>query len=138
MLQLKTNFDLNKLKRILKGDYKMIRITRATPYKDMLRAYKIFIDGVYRGDIRRNGVKEFEVENGIHTVCAKIDWCNSNELCVEVADSTVELEVGNAIEGKKHFAITAYITILKDQYLYLIKKEDVDMSQGEDSSSVTE
>jgi len=61
----------------------MIRITRGSAYKDMFRAYKIFIDGIYYGEIKQNEIKEFAVENGKHTICAKIDWCGSNELCVD-------------------------------------------------------
>ena len=52
----------------------MIRVTRGSSYTDIIRAYKIFIDGVYCGDIKRNETVEFPVENGRHEVCAKIDW----------------------------------------------------------------
>ena len=108
----------------------MIRITRENKINDALRAYKIYIDGTYRGDIRKDETKEFEVENGSHEVVAKIDWCRSNELCVDVNNSIVELEVGNskgtagiwfgALFGLVGWFIQiAHVTFLRHKYLWL-------------------
>ena len=97
----------------------MIRITRGSSYADKLRAYKIFIDGVHRGDIKRNETVEFPVENGRHKVCAKIDWCSSNSLFVEVNDSAVSIEVGSPLVGWRSFLALVYITSLRHKYLWL-------------------
>lgn len=104
----------------------MIRITRASQYADGARAYRIVIDGVERGKIKRGETKEFEVENGVHTVCAKMDWCGSPELCVEVNDSVVELVVGNALIGVKHLLSGLYMTVWRNKYLFLIEKSEYD------------
>ena len=67
----------------------MIRITRENSFADKLRAYKIFINDEYRGDINKNETKEFPLDKGNHVIYAKIDWCRSNELCIDVNDSNI-------------------------------------------------
>ena len=92
----------------------MIRITRENSFADKLRAYKIFIDDEYRGDISKNEIKEFPLDNGIHVVYAKIDWCRSNKLSIDVNDSVVKLEVGSSLKGRKlwiPFIEIFYITL---------------------------
>ena len=100
----------------------MVRITRKLQNVDMLRAYKIYIDGVYRGKIKFDETKEFKVEKGIHKVRAKIDWGGSNTLSVDVSDSVVELEVGNAVTGWKSLFLKYYITFGAHKYLFLREK----------------
>jgi len=97
----------------------MIRVTRGSVFRDLIRAYKIFINDVYCGDIMDDETKEFAVANGRHTVCAKIDWCRSNVLYVEVNNSIVELEVGNSMKGWRFLLMSFYMTIWKDKYLWL-------------------
>ncbi|MCL2842228.1 MAG: hypothetical protein FWE28_02010 [Oscillospiraceae bacterium] len=106
----------------------MIKITRGPMLRDVLRGYKIYIDDIYRGEIQIDDTKEFEVENGIHVVCAKLDWCRSNELRVEVNDSVVELEVGNSLRGWRFWLMSFYMTVGRDQYLFLREKESTDTS----------
>jgi len=89
----------------------------------MIRPYKIFIDNIHCGDIMSDETKEFVVDNGSHTVCAKIDWCRSNELCVDINDSVVELEVGNSLIGWKFLFMSLYMSIWRDKYLFLKEKE---------------
>jgi len=96
-----------------------IRLTRRDTYADKIRAYKIFIDCVYHGDIKRNEIKEYEVSNGNHVICAKIDWCRSNELNVSVQDSVVEVEVGSSLTGWKSWFSIIYITFLRHKYLWI-------------------
>lgn len=107
----------------------MIRLARGNDYVDKFRAYNIFIDDVYRGDIKRNEVKEFEVATGEHIIYAKIDWGRSNKLCVcvNVSNSILELEIGSSITGKKlfiPFILILYATLLRNKYLYIRDKSD--------------
>ena len=103
----------------------MIKITRGSHiHVDKLRAYKIYINGIHRGDIRVGETKEFPVSDGFHTVQAKIDWCGSRELHVEVRDSAVALEVGSFTEfNKSSFAIISHLTYKRYEYLWL--REDM-------------
>ena len=108
----------------------MIRLTRGDAYTDKIRAYKIFIDDVHCGDINRNETKEFVVDDGIHVIYAKIDWCRSNKLCVNVDNSTIELEIGPSLSVSDPkfwffpFIEILYITIYRNKYLWIKKKED--------------
>jgi hypothetical protein len=88
----------------------------------MMRAYKIYIDGVYRGKIKRNATKDFEVGNGTHVVVAKMDWCRSNKLCVSVNDSIVEVEVGNSFVVGKFLVNLEHMTFSWDEALWLKEK----------------
>ena len=98
--------------------------TLSAYFRDALRSYQIFIDGVECGDISRGETKEFAVDNGHHIVRAKIDWCGSNELCVDVNDSIVELEVGSSLEGWRILFMEYYMSFGKNKYLRLRKKGD--------------
>ena len=97
----------------------MIRITRGSYWSDMARAYKIFIDGVHRGNVKYGETVDFSVENGLHEVCAKIDWCRSSSLFVEVSNSTVNIEVGPSAIGWRRWVGLVYATFLRHKYLWL-------------------
>jgi len=105
----------------------MIRITRVSN-SARFRFYKIFIDDVYRGKIDVDETKEFEVENGTHTVYAKLDWGRSNKLCVHVNDSIINLEVSDAVTGWKNLFLIVYATFLAHKSLLLKEVESVDTS----------
>ena len=94
----------------------MIRITKG-PLE--MRSYKIFINGIYRGRIKWNETVDFPVENGIHEVRAKIDWCSSNRLFVEVNNSTVNLEVDRSLMWLGGLRGFLYITFWRHKYLLL-------------------
>ena len=125
----------------------IIKITRKHEWADMLRVYKIFIDDIHSGNIKRNETKEFYVDNGVHVVCAKIDWVRSNDVSVDVNNAMVELEVGStvalqkaqipfiemvvcgdiiktlfAILFQKFINIMAYISVWRNNYLWIREK----------------
>ena len=99
----------------------MIRITRVRPYSELLRSYKIFIDGTCRGRIGVDETLEFEVENGEHTVYAKIDFYKSNILCINV---------DNSIVGWRRLFYWVYMTFLARKQLWLREKA-VDTTSGD-------
>lgn len=68
------------------GEGSRIQITRRTTYWwDLLRAYRIYIDGQYVGKIRNGEAAEFLVAPGLHEVFLRIDWCGSPRLSVKCA-----------------------------------------------------
>jgi len=105
----------------------MIRVTRVSAYTDRFRKYEIYIDDLLRGHIKNKETKEFPVENGTHIIYAKIDWCRSSELEIDVDGSVVDVEVGPSLQGAKHLIPLneiVHITALKDEYLWIKKKDD--------------
>jgi hypothetical protein len=65
-----------------------------------MRDFKIFIDGQQVGDIGNGETKEFSVAVGKHNVIAKIDWCSSPDVAIEIKDNeTKELRVSSFKNG---------------------------------------
>jgi len=110
----------------VEGD--MIRITRGNAWRDKLRAYKIYANDMYLGDISNNEVAEFSVAKGHYSICAKIDWCGSNTIDIVVDDELVELEVGSSVKKNSWWKelIPFYeiyqMTIKRNKYLWLREK----------------
>jgi hypothetical protein len=73
-----------------------IKIKRTTEWVNMGRNYKIFIDGQFVGKIASGATKEFQTTAGQHIVVAKIDWCSSPNISINVnSNETKYLKVGN-------------------------------------------
>lgn len=71
-----------------------IRIKRTNEYSNLLRDYKILIDGQQVGTIANGETKDFSTTVGQHTVTAKIDWCSSPDVSVDVKENqTIALNV---------------------------------------------
>ena len=104
----------------------MIRITRVKHLADSA-VYEIYIDDVYRGYIEGGDTMDFEVENGRHTVYAKVGRSGSKELCVDVNDSVVELELDCIMSGLELYMsplkAISYNSSRKDEYLILQVKD---------------
>lgn len=100
----------------------MLKISRDRAYCDRYRKYKIFIDNAYVGTIKANETCEYIVAPGRHTVYAKIDWCRSNILSIDIGNQDKYVEVGASATGYKILIIYLYITFLKNTYLWLKEK----------------
>jgi len=53
-------------------------------WRDLLRSYRLEVDGELRGTVRRGQVLELEVPAGSHAVRARIDWTGSPDIVVDV------------------------------------------------------
>jgi hypothetical protein len=74
----------------------ILRVFRHSGYVDKLRKYKILVNGSEVGAIARNSVVDFTVPSGAVKITARIDWCRSQPLLVEVRPGKrVEIEVFN-------------------------------------------
>jgi hypothetical protein len=78
-----------------------IRLKRTSEYNNRMRDYKIFIDGQQIGTIANGETKDFPVTVGQHIVTAKVDWCSSPDLSVDINDNqTKNLKVGGFRNGQ--------------------------------------
>ncbi len=78
-----------------------IRLKRTSEYNNRMRDYKIFIDGQQVGTIANGETKDFPATEGQHTVTAKIDWCSSPNISVDINDNqTKNLKVGGFRYGQ--------------------------------------
>lgn len=97
-----------------------VRVRRTQQPADLLRKYRIFIDGVLVGHLAHGGELAVEVPPGFHSVVVWIDWCRSNVVGIEVRDGTeCLLEVGSNLRGWRLLLIFLYITLWRARYLYL-------------------
>jgi len=73
-----------------------LKVVRRSQYADYLRAYKIFVNRRQIGTIARDGVLDVEVQSGLLTIDASVDWGRSQPLTIEAApNQTIEIEVAN-------------------------------------------
>lgn len=73
----------------------ILNIQRAHSLTNRWRDYEIIIDGEAVGTISPNETKAFNVAKGQHTINAKIDWCSSPDLIVELNENlTQTIHVG--------------------------------------------
>ncbi|HET6864551.1 MAG TPA: hypothetical protein VFH80_01465, partial [Solirubrobacteraceae bacterium] len=59
------------------------------PIGDVLRTYKVVIDGDRAGDIRRGETKTFDVAPGRHEIYLEIDWAKSRNLELNLSSGDV-------------------------------------------------
>lgn len=92
-------------------------VKRAGGYADFLRAYRILVDDIELGRIKRNSRLQLTIPAGQHVIGAKIDWTRAAPIVIDVKPGgTVTVEVSNT-----HGALKSEhaITTGRDTYLTL-------------------
>jgi hypothetical protein len=75
---------------IVAGPTSQITLKRLRrPLGDLLRTYKVVIDGNTVGDIRRGETKTFDVPPGQHEIHLEIDWAKSRDLDLNLSSGDV-------------------------------------------------
>ncbi|MBP1841743.1 hypothetical protein [Formosa algae] len=64
-----------------------IRVERNSEWNNKARAIGIYIDGEKVGTINDGETQEYELENGKHEIFAKIDWCSSPKIELNIAQN---------------------------------------------------
>lgn len=82
-----------------------ITIERSNEYANYFRAIKIYIDDEYVGSISRGENVEYDVEEGAHTVRAKIDWCGSKEYTIDAKSAEEQILKLRGYKGFKYLSI---------------------------------
>lgn len=85
------------------------RITfyRGGGWMDRFRAYTLSVSGETVGTIKRNSRLSVEVEAKPHMVMARIDWCSSDYLFVDLQDGgEAHIEVSNPHNPWKGASVT--------------------------------
>lgn len=86
-----------------------ITIERSNEYANYFRAIKIYIDGEYVGNINKGESIEYDVEEGQHTVKAKIDWCGSKEYTVDAKNDDEQVLYLRGYKGAKYLSLLVVI-----------------------------
>jgi len=94
-----------------------VKIHREKQFADAARAYRIFVDGEQKGEIRRDSTEDFFVSEDTHRIHLKIDWCGSAEIEFTArAEETIEFDCGNNTKG---FFAMYYVLFAPNEYLWL-------------------
>ncbi|MBW8523938.1 YusG family protein [Chryseobacterium chendengshani] len=93
-----------------------IIINRSSEFSNILRSIEIFLDNEKIGEIKDGESKEFEIAAGNHALKAKIDWCSSNLINLNIKEEEI---LRYNLSGRNPFLALFYITLGKDQYLEL-------------------
>src|SRR5216683_4990062 len=73
-----------------------LRLIRRSQFRDMLRSYKILVNGTQVGSIARNSVLDIEVPSDPFMLEARVDWGRSQPMTIEATpDRKIEIEVSN-------------------------------------------
>jgi len=96
-----------------------IVIHRTSQYANKVRSIGIYINGQKAGTIEDGEVKEFFVSPGSSEIRAKIDWCRTRPLTLNLQEGqTVELELGSPLKGMNILFAIVYIFRIND-WIYL-------------------
>ena len=90
-------------------------------WRDLLRAYKVEIDGTVVGKIRRGETMRHDLSPGRHVVRLKIDWCASREVALDGA-ADERLICG---PGGGPFAALANVVAWPDEYIILCRETEL-------------
>jgi hypothetical protein len=94
-------------------------ISRTSQYANKLRAIDIYVDNIKVDSINDGEEKIIKVSPQIHTVFAKIDWCKSKTLTINLTENKqIKLICGSKLEGiKAYFAL--FLIFFKNQFVFL-------------------
>lgn len=94
-----------------------MKISREWAKVDMLRAYKVVLDGKVIGKIKNDETRDFRIPSGSHELSLKIDWCRSNTIGFTAGSASTTFSCGsNATNGASGLI---YIVFLRSKYLWL-------------------
>ena len=91
-----------------------IIINRASEYSNKVRNIKILLDGTEIGKIKDGESKTFPIQPGKHQLKAKIDWCSSNEITLNILEGKVKKI---SLNGTNPLLSLYYITFGMNKYL---------------------
>ena len=89
-----------------------IILKRTSEFVNLLRNYKVYIDGIKVGTINNGGTKEFIVTPGQHSIITKIDWCCSQSINFEVTNEEVKKIKVGGFKNANWLMPTALIVII--------------------------
>ncbi len=95
-----------------------LRVRRGDEQNDLGRRYPIFVNDEQVAELKRGAFWERSVEPGRYTVQARLDWCSSPAVTVDVMPGeTVTLHVENSLHGWRAWLFPFVITNSRDHYL---------------------
>ncbi len=94
-----------------------LTIRRDKGWADRLRSYQIFVDDADIGLLAPGSELQVEVDDGSHSIYAKIDWCSSRQLEIEPSSRDRTVTIRNALRGSRLLLALPYILFNRRGYL---------------------
>jgi hypothetical protein len=87
-------------------------ITRTSEFNNLTREFRIFLNGKEIGTISSGDTEEFDIPEGNHNLCAKIDWCGSENFPITLRnDETKSITISGFKFGGILMIITPFTLI---------------------------
>ena len=96
-----------------------LTVSRDSGYADRIRKYRVLVDGTEVGQVGDGESLTHEVQPGSHTVQAKIDWCGSRVLDIEVPESGSSVNLRSASRGWLVFAVIFFVVFYWNGYVVI-------------------
>lgn len=97
-----------------------VTITRSNEYLNRFRSIYVYIDGQKVGKVFNGETVSYEVPKGRHTVRAKIDWCGSKELILDMQEDEIrvlQLKGFKSFRYLKYFALPIFAALVADIFI---------------------
>lgn len=101
-----------------------VQVERRAGWIDLLRAYKIVVDGRVVGKVGNRGSTEFDVAPGRHTIQMKIDWCGSPTLEFHAAEGRRMKFMARSLSGFRVLLAFLFAIFWWNGYITLEQMED--------------
>ena len=99
-----------------------IKLYRTNEYNNRIRDYKIYVNKELIGTISNGESKEFNIKPGTQEIYAKIDWCYSPTLKIELNENeTINLKVGGFKNGKWIMPLSFTLILIHFTLSYLFE-----------------
>ena len=85
-------------------------IRRNSEWANKLRAFELFLNGRKIGEIKDRELLSFEIPEGNYELMARIDWCGSQPLKIEIAEGEVKRVEIKGFIFSRYFLTMALIT----------------------------
>ncbi|MCF6132196.1 hypothetical protein [Flavobacterium wongokense] len=93
-----------------------IIIKRTSEFANKFRSIGLYINNKKIGSIQDGKSLEFDIEPGSHLIEAKIDWCSSNVIHVDIKDNETQRFL---LSGRNPFTSLYYVMADVNNYLKL-------------------
>ena len=94
-------------------------INRSNEIYYLTREYRIYLDGQKIETLSSGESKELDIPEGIHNLCAKIDWCGSQNLSINIINGETKTVL---ISADKLIIIVRRLTGLITLFLIIFRE----------------
>ena len=94
-----------------------MKITRRSEYINMVRDFRIYLNGQKLGTISSGETVEYDIPDGTHNLCSKIDWCGSQNFQITLKDTETKCLT---ISGAKYGNLFMLIALILVPFISLL------------------